>query len=463
MMKKYDSACCIFLFLLLLIYLAPSNGWLDTSELSSASFLLGIGHPPGQPLYSLVIKFFELVPLGNISFRGNLASAIFLILSFLFYLKIRNAIFKDFHLYGVTSTLIGLYFFLSYSFMIQGVRHELYSLNLFLCMAVIYFVFCKKYPMLVFFIAGLALGCHHLLIFLILPGLLLVLLSYERRVSFYQRGLFFFLLGSSIFLYLPLRAQIEPIYNFGSPSNFDSFIWVISGALYKSFKEINLSLMFSNIANVSSLFVKQTNIFFFIGGIAGLFVWSFKNFFPGIAFILILIANVSIELLNQFFDDGNPDLHGYLMVSFIVISLGFSYLFLFLLNQVKEKTSSWKWKVYSYGIVVSLVFSMFFQIFQSKDLYNKRNDWSAPFFGRNIIKDLPFNSLIIAGSFGTFSILNYLVFTGNFRNDIKLIYSGFLANSGYRTNIEKNYPGIEFPKEIKLLVIYVPYVDIQCF
>lgn len=74
-----DDALLIGLgaFLLNLI-LAPSGlFWLDAGDFVTASALLGVPHPTGFPLYTLLGKLAALVPFGPIAFRLSLLSAVF--------------------------------------------------------------------------------------------------------------------------------------------------------------------------------------------------------------------------------------------------------------------------------------------------------------------------------------------------------------------------------------------------
>ena len=49
----------------------------DSGELISVIHKLGIAHPPGYPLYTIVGKAFTLLPIGNIAYRVNIMSAVF--------------------------------------------------------------------------------------------------------------------------------------------------------------------------------------------------------------------------------------------------------------------------------------------------------------------------------------------------------------------------------------------------
>lgn len=65
---------------LLFIYvltLSPTVPLEDGGEMIRAAFTLGVTHPPGYPLYSLVGRLACLVPVGDVAFRLNLMSAVF--------------------------------------------------------------------------------------------------------------------------------------------------------------------------------------------------------------------------------------------------------------------------------------------------------------------------------------------------------------------------------------------------
>ncbi len=80
--KKSLFLSAVFLFLLVFgIYiwtLYPTvPAYRDSGELISVPYILGICHPPGYPLYTILGKIFTFAPFGNIAFRVNLMSALF--------------------------------------------------------------------------------------------------------------------------------------------------------------------------------------------------------------------------------------------------------------------------------------------------------------------------------------------------------------------------------------------------
>lgn len=65
----------------LLRTICPTVYQLDSAELATGAYLLGIVHAPGYPLYTIVAHMFTLLPFGDVAFRVNLFSAVSLALT----------------------------------------------------------------------------------------------------------------------------------------------------------------------------------------------------------------------------------------------------------------------------------------------------------------------------------------------------------------------------------------------
>src|ERR1700737_1518034 len=64
-------------FLLYLVTLAPSTAMWDTSEYIAAAFDLGLPHPPGNPFFVILGRFFALLPVApNVAMRINILAAL---------------------------------------------------------------------------------------------------------------------------------------------------------------------------------------------------------------------------------------------------------------------------------------------------------------------------------------------------------------------------------------------------
>ena len=65
------------IFVLYLVTLAPSTAMWDTSEYIAAAYTLGLPHPPGNPFFVLLGRFFALLPIApNVAMRINILAAL---------------------------------------------------------------------------------------------------------------------------------------------------------------------------------------------------------------------------------------------------------------------------------------------------------------------------------------------------------------------------------------------------
>ncbi|HEY8309359.1 MAG TPA: DUF2723 domain-containing protein, partial [Gemmatimonadaceae bacterium] len=64
-------------FVLYLLTLSPSTAMWDTSEYITAAFTLGLPHPPGNPFFVLLGRFFSILPIApNVAMRVNILAAL---------------------------------------------------------------------------------------------------------------------------------------------------------------------------------------------------------------------------------------------------------------------------------------------------------------------------------------------------------------------------------------------------
>jgi hypothetical protein len=67
----------VLVLCLYVVTLAPSTAMWDTSEYIAAAYILGLPHPPGNPFFVLIGKFFSLLPIaGSIAARVNILAAV---------------------------------------------------------------------------------------------------------------------------------------------------------------------------------------------------------------------------------------------------------------------------------------------------------------------------------------------------------------------------------------------------
>jgi hypothetical protein len=194
---------------------APTVYGLDSAELTTGAYCLGLVHAPGYPLYLLVGHLFTYLPIGSVGYRMNLMSAFFGALAIVFlYLLLYKLCRRPL---AALSAVLFLAF--SFFFWSPSVMAEVYSFHAFLMVVLILLVITwqeqqdRRWLFLFAFTVGLSLG-NHLSTLLLLPGLLYWILVTNHKQFLRPKHLLvmlsLFVLGLSVYLYLPLRYAAQP-------------------------------------------------------------------------------------------------------------------------------------------------------------------------------------------------------------------------------------------------------------
>jgi hypothetical protein len=248
-----------------LVTLAPGVTFIDSGELAAVACTLGIAHPTGYPLFTLLGWLFSNLPIpGSGIFRLNVMAALLCALG----------IFVFFQVCMQTLALIGektargergqarsllaaaggsLILAFSETWWSQATAVEVYSLHV-LFLSLVLYSFLRAYSVhqtaagdeaaeqragklwLVFaFLTGLAFT-NHMTTVLLAPGLIFLFFATYRftRRAFVlvARMSLPFLVGASLYLYLPIRASRSPLFNWGDPITFERFLSHLRGKQY---------------------------------------------------------------------------------------------------------------------------------------------------------------------------------------------------------------------------------------
>lgn len=192
----------------------------DSPEFMASAATLGIPHPPGYPLYAIIGKLFTFLPWQNLEFRIGLFSALCGSLSLVVFYFLFLKIVKNRSIAFVTSLILGF----STLFWSQAIMAKIYVpyllilLAIFLLIAKFWEKYQSKYLVWAAFLFGLGFGMHQtIILFLPLLGfaVCVYLYSIENRFSYRYRlsplllSLLLFVLGLSVYAYLPIRAQFD--------------------------------------------------------------------------------------------------------------------------------------------------------------------------------------------------------------------------------------------------------------
>ncbi len=159
----------------LLVYLqtlSPTIGEADSFEFQVAAKVLGVAHPTGYPLYTLLGRLFIFLPVGDAAYRVNLTSPVFATLAVLFlYLTVARLSGRR-----AAALVAALAFAFSPTFWSQAVVAEVYALNAFFVALLLYLVVARDPApatsgwRLPAFLYGLSLT-NHLTMVLLAPAL----------------------------------------------------------------------------------------------------------------------------------------------------------------------------------------------------------------------------------------------------------------------------------------------------
>ena len=212
----------------------------DTPELMTAAATLGVAHPPGYPLFTMLGHLFSLLPFGAVPFRLNLLAVVCgigtVLMVYLTALRVSGS--------RAASACAALVLGSTPLFWSWSLVYEVFSLNNLLASAMIYLLaIWHDWPERTGFLAaatlvsGLALANHQTIVLL---GPAVVFLLWRRRRVLLARpralaaSAAAFLAGLLPYLYLPWAAARNPVWNWGDPSSFANFLAVIMRQHYGS-------------------------------------------------------------------------------------------------------------------------------------------------------------------------------------------------------------------------------------
>ncbi len=163
-----------------LLTMAPTMSFWDCGEFIACSYILGVPHPPGSPLFLLVGHLFTYFPFGDPGWKTNLISVLSSGLTvMLTYLIIVHLVRQwkgelkdtsDWYL-AIFSGLIGAFTFaFTHSFWFNAVETEVYAASMLFTALVVWLILVwstkadepgnERYLLLIAYLIGLAIGVH---------------------------------------------------------------------------------------------------------------------------------------------------------------------------------------------------------------------------------------------------------------------------------------------------------------
>ncbi len=397
---------------------APGVTMEDSGDFIMGVLTLGILHPPGYPLYTILGYLFSLLPFGEPAYRVNLFSALWgsLCLGVLF--LILRMLFID-RLHAVFATL-----FLGFTtlFWSQTAVAEVYSFNAFLIGSIVFWILSynrdkkKSQLYLILLTTGLALSNHYPLVILTGLGLVFLLDRRDLHATDFIKGLVFLGIGLTPYLYLFIQASNPELqYNFGKVSHSGMVLDHILRTIYPNvyggtvWDKFILGFRFFHAIITNFAFA---SIFLFIG-IASSFVAKWKYRYR--LLIAALLPSLGLILILTFPTDEErwAPLSAFLIPTFLFLSLFLALGLKHLMNRYVKRT------VVQTSLLVILFLSQVGLNFPSSSHHNDR---LAELWGTELLNSLKPSSILILCNRGNRGVLAiyYLQLLKGLRQDVTL-------------------------------------------
>jgi len=260
--------------------MAPTVPFWDCGEFIATSYILGVPHPPGAPLYTLIGRLFTLLPLPvEVAARVNLISVLTSALAILLLYLITVRLIKLWRgepasfpeklaTYG-GGVIAALSLAFSDTFWFNAVEAEVYAPAMFLLMLALWLSLLwmerhqepdsLKYLLVVAYIFGIGGGIH-ILCWLTAPTIFLLILLVDPRPlknpKFWLLGASLFVLGYSTYLSLLIRSGMNPAIDENNPENLRNFIAFLQRKQYGA-----ENMIFAMFNRKAPLFGYQTAMF----------------------------------------------------------------------------------------------------------------------------------------------------------------------------------------------------------
>ena len=484
--KKYLALIISTVALIIyLITLAPSVVQIDSGELAAVQITLGIAHPTGYPLYTILGYLFSLLPLPFTKiYQMNLLAAIYCATAVGFFtqsVKLSLDNLEKFNLSKIaeikrvkkksrknkeknadsreekqeipeiiklfTSAFSGMILAFSKTFWFQSTSVEVYSLHL-LLICIIIFVLLKAYLQSnvpekfyrdFWFILAivLALGfSNHMTTLLVLPAIAYLFFS---KLGFNKSSIKKLLMMIALFLpilfivyaYLPIRALQQPVINWGNPIDLERILRHISGKQYQVWLFSSMEAAKKQFGYFFSSLTEEYNIAL-IPIIVGFF---FSYIYSKRIFTLLSILFASTVLYSINYDI--VDIDAYFLLAYISLAF-FSAFGIVKLYSLLKLTNHNNLVL---GIV-SLIFIIIFASFNFRKV-DQSNTNIFRDYAKSLINSTEKKSIILSYQWDFFiSASYYFQNVEGFRKDVVIIDKELLRRSWYFNQLRRNYPEI---------------------
>jgi hypothetical protein len=496
--KILAGVALLLSFIVYFITMAPTVSFWDCGEFAACSYILGVPHPPGTPLFLLIGRVFTLIPWRDVASRINLISvlATSLTISILFLIIVRLICewrgkpqnLEDKIIINAGAFIGAISFAFTDSLWFNAVEAEVFGMSILMtALTVLLFLMWMdnhkdyksvRFLLLVMYLFGLAAGVH-LLNLLIIPSILLLIFFTEKklllRFDLWGALPILFILGFSTYLMIYIRAGLHPSINENNPDTLGEFIKYLKREQYGTTSQF--SILFNRAApfwtyQVKKMFLRYfgwqfigkgatigsdgyivENLSFrglyglpFLLGIAGLVHHFYKDWKRALSILIffILTGIALVVYLNQ--PDPQPRERDYVYVGCfftfaIWIGIGMVGILEGIMTKLKENIKS-KWiAVWSAILIIILIIpvNMLRFYFDEHDRTGNYVPWD---YSYNILESCEPNSILITNGDNDTFPLWYLQEVEGIRKDVRIANLSLLNTNWYILQLKNEEPKV---------------------
>lgn len=413
----------------------PAVTYTDNGELAAVLTSLGIAHPTGYPLFTILGHLWTYLPLPvSQIFELNLFSAFLTALSgAVFYLTSDILLKRKFKILALASSLVYGFGNIIWK---QGISLEVYSLHLLMVNLIMFFSirFYQKRNFkdlaIISLLLGLSFG-NHLTTVLLIPSALIILFLKNskkqlRSSKFWLILILLFLSGVSTYIYLPIRSSMEPLFDWGDVDrSLDKFLYHILGKQYQLWMFSNSNIMKTNLLNFFRDIPIEMNLLtlFIPFGFYGILKKHKVLFYFFLVAILSIVIYSSGYIIH--------DISSYFAPAFLIFELIAVYGIAYVYGKHK------KWLP-----IVLLV--PVISLYLNWEENNHSKDRTVEEYLNLITENLPENSIIISSQWDYWcAAFWYKQQIEGYRKDLILIEKELLRRTWYPNQLLDWYPVLE--------------------
>ncbi|XP_062946848.1 protein O-mannosyl-transferase TMEM260 isoform X4 [Cynocephalus volans] len=444
--------------------LPPSVPGGDSGELITAAHELGVAHPPGYPLFTLVAKLaIILFPFGSVAYRVNLLCGLFgaVAASLLFF-----TVFRLSGSYAGGILAAGVFSFSRLTWQ-WSIAAEVFSLNnLFVGLLMALTVHFEeaatakersKIAKIGAFCCGLSLCNQHtivLYVLCIIPWILFQLLK-EKELSLGSllKLSLYFSAGLLPYVYLPISSYLNQArWTWGDQTTLLGFLTHFLREEYGTFSlaksEIGSSMSKILLSQVTNM---RTELSFNIQALAvwaniclarrdkqnPSLVWLFTGMFCIYSLFFAWRANLDISkplfmgVVERFWMQSNA-------VVAVLAGIGLAALVSEsnrVLNSNGLRCLEW----------LSASLFVVYQIYSNYSICDQRTNYVIDKFAKNLLASMPHDAIILLRGDLPGNSLRYMHYCEGLRPDISLVDQEMMTYEWYLPKMAKHLPGVNFP------------------